>query len=195
MKISRREFIAGTAALSVSGIGSSLQAQPDPYDVLIAGQYANDVQFIQQEAGKYLGVDYKLAESPSTWTLQMGRYPGKYNGHPVDLHGYWIFRKGLRRCIQAVNYGAGPLDTWNKDSRASGNPEDWELFTFEKVSKQDRTVKIYNTAYVAHREFSTGEHFASDWRYYINLVGNSFSCNDTGNHAAIFIVKFGPNFH
>jgi hypothetical protein len=187
MTLSRRSFIGG-ATLSVAATNGFAQ---DPYDTLIAGQYANDVQFISQIGGQYLGDNFQLSTTPTPWTLRLGRYPGRINGTRVDWHGYWIYKKGVNQCWQAVNHGGGALVFWNQDGRARGNPEDWELFMFEKVDKNARTLKIYNSAYVPYRTIIEGHvPNPSDCRNYVNLVGTQFSCNDNSQHAAIFTVKF-----
>ncbi len=90
-----------------------------------------------------------------------------------------------------MNYGNNRLDYWNKDGRRSGNPEDWELFSFEPVSKDDRTVKIYATAYVSLRSSFPGQRpNPTGWNFYVNLVRDQFRCSANQANAAVFIVKF-----
>lgn len=201
-RYNRRTFLATT----VTGVGAAALfgglrqvhveagfANPaaSKFQTLIAGQYANDLKLIEQIGGRYFGPNFTLSDTPSSWTLQLGRYPGRYNGCSVDLHGYWIFLPGARKCWQAVERGGGELRYWNQDGQARGNPEDWELFTFEAVDPSAQTVKIANASYVPFRTCITG-HVPNprDNRNYINLVGNRFSCNDNAEHAAVFRVEF-----
>jgi hypothetical protein len=158
----------------------------DPYDVLLSGQYADRIRFIRQVGGQFLGADFRLTATPTDWLLRLGRYVGNYFGHPVDLHGYWVYRPDANKCWQAVNRGDGALQYWNDDGRASGPPEDWELFTFTAVNRADRTVKINNTSAPTFRLFGGG----GPERFFVNLVGDVFSCNDTSAHAAVFVVEF-----
>lgn len=157
------------------------------YRDLINGQYANNVLFVQQVGGLFFGNNFRLSESPTTWRLRLGRYKGRYSGKNVDIHGYWIFRSDAKMCWQAVNYGDGALQYWNEDGRATGSPQDWELFSFREVDEDTSTVKIYNAAYKARRS-ADDLHYAD--HNFINLVGDTFSCNDKEEHAAIFTVKF-----
>ena len=160
------------------------------YDDLIAGQYANDLKLIAQVRGLYFSQDFRLSNTPTTWRLRLGGYPGKYDGHPVDIHGYWIYLPGTNKCWQAINRGGGPLQYWNEDGKAAGNPEDWEIFQFEAVDKHAGTVKISNPSYVILRAV-TGQHpNTMTTPNYINLVGDQFSCNDSSPNAAIFRVEF-----
>ena len=145
--IRRRDFLGRTMAVAGAAAISGAALAQDPYDLLIGGQYANSVTFIAQAAGQYFGDNFTLSPSqPVRWQLRLGRYSGRYQGHAVDLHGYWIFHPDGRRCWQAVKRGNGPLAFWNQDRKAGGGPEDWELFSFAAVSKNDKTVKIYNTS-------------------------------------------------
>lgn len=199
MLITRRAFITGTSVSTLAMLANRARGQqPDPYQTLLMGQYANDLQLLQQEGGLYMGDNFQLSSTPMTWTLRLGRYPGRYNDHNVDLHGYWIYKKNVNQCWQAVNYGGGPLAFWNADGRARGNPEDWELFTFEKVdqnSDAQHTVRISNSAYTTHMTWMTG-HVPNTSPCYVNLVGNTFQCSDIQQNGAVFIVAFptSPNF-
>ena len=195
MKMHRRDFVVALgAAATAARAPKSLSATPDnPYDILIRGQYANDIQLVHQQTGKYFGVDFRPTDMPTTWALRLGRYVGRYNGKDVDLHGYWIFRKDANQCWQAVNYGNNRLDYWNKDGRRVGNPEDWELFSFEEVSRENRTVKIYATAYVSLRSSYPGQRPNPDgWSFYINIAREKFRCSAKKANAAVFTVRF-PN--
>src|SRR5262249_49128550 len=133
---------------------------------------------LQQVGGKYLGINFTLSDRPTDWLLKLGRYQGALPGRvALDLHGYWVFRAdGVNQCWQAVNGGGAGLAYWNSDGRAIGIPENWELFTFEQVSRDSNTVRIKNVG--------------SD--YYFGLVGDSFSCNERQANATLFVVQFPP---
>jgi hypothetical protein len=171
-KLNRRAFMGGTIGVGVS-IATCVRAQPDPYDTLIGGQYANTIKFVEQAGGQYFGPNFQLSPTPSEWRLAVGRYIGRVGGAPVDWHGYWIFKPHANQCWQAVNGGGSRLAFWNQDGRAAGQPEDFELFNFIAVNKAERTVKIQGI----HGRF-------------IGLVGNTFNCSENGPHAAIFTVQF-----
>jgi hypothetical protein len=88
----------------------------------------------------YVDQSYHLSGKPApgkpdvvTWQATYG----KYN----DLKGYWITFINDKECWQAVKT-CGPLDFWNKDHKATGSPEDWELFVFVRAG--DGKVKIQN---------------------------------------------------
>jgi hypothetical protein len=154
----------------------SLAAAPDLYDTLIAGQYANSLR-LRQVAGKYLDHDFKLSDARALWVLNLGFYKGRWQDRPVDFKGYWIFNPDGRRCWQAAN-GRGPkIAYWNQDGRAAGNPEDWELFTFQAVDKNNQTVRIHTT----------------NGGNYVRLVRDTFSLQtQKPAEAAIFVVEFDP---
>lgn len=162
----------------------------DPYDALINNQYANRVRFIRQVGGQYLGSNFKLASGPTDWRLTLGRYAGRYGGHPVDLHGYWIFHPNANKCWQTMYRGGNPLQYWNEDGKATGNPEDYELFMFQAVNKADRTVKIYNASWEAYCRLTGALPGIGSWVNYVGLVGDAFSCNESPDNAAIFVVEF-----
>lgn len=172
----RRSFCLSAVAL---GLGSSMdrsEAQQNPdldYDALINGQYANRIR-LRQVGGYYMDSNFRLSSSPETWTLVLGRYDGKMQGVPVHWTGYWIFNPEGTKCWQAVNYN-GPLHYWNEDTKATGYPQDWELFKFEKLNPQLKTVRIKNAV-------NTGG--------YVGLVGNQFDANHPQSSAAIFYVEF-----
>jgi hypothetical protein len=173
MQLHRRAFVAGAVGIGF-GTTTTVSAQPDPYDMLIAGQYANKVKFLEQAGGLFIGPNLQLTSNSTDWLLKLGRYIGREHGQPVDWHGYWIFRPDARLCWQAVNSGGGALDFWNRDGKAAGDPEDFELFNFIPVSKPQKTVKIQ----AIHG-------------YFVGLVGNTFNCSEHVDHAAIFTVQFG----
>lgn len=145
----------------------------DRYDTLIEHQYANRIRLLRQAGGQYLGANFMLSAGPTDWMLRLGRYQGATGGHTYVLHGYWIFRPDANMCWQARN-ASGPLDYWNKDGKAVGNPEDWELFRVDAVSKADQTVKIYN----------------AKSKSYIGLVNQTFACDEAKANAAVFQVEF-----
>jgi hypothetical protein len=144
------------------------------FDDLIAGQYAGVLRLIEQVGGSYFGRNFNLSQTPTEWQLQLGRYQGNLGHGPIDLHGYWIFRTDAHMCWQAVNGGGGGLQYWNQDGLAQGNPENWELFNF--FPWQGNRVKI---------QCSSGM-----GGYFINLVGNTFFCNDNEANGAAFNVQF-----
>ncbi len=93
---------------------------------------------------------------------------GSYNG----LHGYWIFKPSIRQCWQAVLNAGSYLRFWNADGQASGNPEDWELFTFEAADAGANQVVIRQI-----------------YGQYVNFVGGVFKSNaPTKGQAAVFFV-------
>jgi hypothetical protein len=186
---SRRRFLQLAGASTVV-LADTVLAQ-DPFESLINNQYANRVRFLRQAGGQYFGADFRLAPTPTEWLLKLGRYPGRYQGTAVDLHGYWIFRTDANQCWQAVNRGGGPLKYWNADGRAAGNPEDWELFSFSAVDRSERTVKIFNTSWATYRRaVGSLPDRRRDWRNHIGLTGETFSCNESEQNAAIFVVEF-----
>jgi len=162
----------------------------DPFDVLIDGQYANDVQFVRQEGGLFLGPNFDLAAAPTPWTLRLGRYDGKYHNTPVNLRAYWIYKKSVNMCWQAENRGGGSLKFWNQDGHAAGSPEDFELFSFYAVDRRKRTLKIFNPSYHRYLEALNGAYNGTNDPCYVNLVGNTFMCNDSFANAAIFTARF-----
>jgi hypothetical protein len=182
--LTRRQFIqlAGGSLAGVGALGGTLYGQ-DPYDTLIIGQWANRIRLLQQIGGQHLQENFTLGTTAADWLLRVGRYRGRQGGRPVDTHGYWIFKgNGERKCWQRVSRRQGgdrtPIGTlryWNEDGRAVGDPEDWELFVFEQVSRLDRTVKI---------------RWARSTTTYVGLVGTVFSCNSPAARAAIFRVEF-----
>jgi hypothetical protein len=182
---SRREFIAAASAGVIVAAASPsavlAQRQLDQYDVLIQGQFANRLRLLQQVGGQFLQVDFTLGGTGTDWRLQLGRYRGRVNDRPVNVTGYWIYHpdSNVNKCWQAgLDNGQRPLRYWNNDGRAAGSPEDWELFTFEAVNRQDMTVKIRNSRFPL---------------VYVSLVGTRFDCNGRGaRQAAIFKVEF-PN--
>jgi hypothetical protein len=146
------------------------------FDYLIAGQYAGVAKFMEQVGGSYFGPNFTLTQTPMNWLLKLGRYSENVGHGPIDLHGYWIFRTDVNKCWQAVNGGGGALQYWNEDGQAQGNPENWELFNFYAVDPNQNTVKIAS---------GSGE-----GGQFINLVGDTFSCSENGDNAAIFRVQF-----
>jgi hypothetical protein len=173
VQLTRRSFLTVTGLTATSlGLPRLAKAQ-DPYETLIAGQFANRIRLLQQVGGQFLQRDFTLGSTPTDWMLQLGQYRGKINDKAVDWSGYWIFHPTARRCWQAA---AGDLRYWNADGRAVGNPEDWELFTFHRVNTADRTVRIKNTP------------TSGGW---VSLVGSRFKCNGSGPaQAAVFVVQF-----
>jgi hypothetical protein len=162
---------------------------PNPYDTLIQGQYTGNLKLKEQNVKKYFGPNFNLTDTPTTWSLQLGRYAGRYHDHAVDLHGYWIFKQGVNQCWQAVERGGGPLQFWNADGHAAGAPEDWELFTIYEVSKPNGTVSIYNTSYMPYITDTTG-HVPNNPQCYVGLTGAAFDCSETSANAAVFHVEF-----
>jgi hypothetical protein len=83
------------------------------------------------------------SSTPSIWhRLEALDDKGFYSAHQdVDLHGYWIYRTDANQCWQVQGGTCGPLTFWNKDGRAQGNPDNWELFNFVAVNKNQGTVK------------------------------------------------------
>jgi hypothetical protein len=147
----------------------------DPYDVLIAGQWANAIRLLQQVGELYFQTDFKLGPSPTDWFLALGWHQEKKGRYTKRRAGYWIFRTDVKLSWMAVGAN-GPLRYWNEDGQARGNPENWELFAFEAVNRPERVVRIKNAWSGA----------------YITLRGDVFSCQGQQNEAALFYVDF-PN--
>src|SRR5262245_19646287 len=186
--MTRRRFLSATAATAAWTRVSWAQ---DPFDSLIQGQYANRLRFVRQAGGQYLGDRFKLSATPTEWLLKLGRYAGRYRGQAVDLRAYWIFKPNANVCWQAINRGGGALQYWNQDGRAVGNPEDWELFTFDVVNKGQKTVKIYNASFAAYaKAIGTWQKDQTKVRCYVDLVGDTFSCKGNVSEAAVFSVEF-----
>lgn len=116
--------------------------------------------------GEYLDYSFHLSNlaANATWVLTQG----KYN----QLTGYWIFRPDVKMCWQAVNAN-GPLDYWNQDGRAKGNPEDWELFVFELVDAAAGVVRVKNI-----------------YGRYVRFALGSFVCDTGPDDAGHFYVDF-----
>lgn len=147
-------------------------AQPNPYNTLIGGQYAAPIR-LKQVGGRYLSHDFKLTSSADVWSLELGRYNWVNKGKTTVYTGYWIFTPDGVKCWQAAG-GAGPaLAYWNQDGRATGNPQDWEIFNFEAVRPQDGTVRI---------KHKSGR--------YVHLVGETFQLANGRDDAAIFVPEF-----
>jgi hypothetical protein len=115
------------------------------YSIQVLTAYVNGNQVGQgdQPPRVYLGTDFTGSTTPVAWWI----VPGKYNG----AFGSWIFR-GDRNCTWPGPFGApptqppagaacralqatsgGPFAYWNVDGRATGTPEDFELFEFKPV--------------------------------------------------------------
>jgi hypothetical protein len=193
MSIDRRTFIGiGLAAVAAEAI-PAFAAPPDPYDALVSGQYAGEIRIRLQGGGLYLGQDFKLSGTPATWRLRLGHYPGEYNGHGVDLHGYWIYKQNANQCWQAVNGGGGALQYWNADGKAKGSPEDYELFTFRQHDHNSRTIKIFNTSFDPRFTWNTGHVPEPEQeRCYVGLTGDTFRCDRTLAQSEIFVIEFIP---
>jgi hypothetical protein len=113
---------------------------------------------------EYLSETFQLTNNKTHWRPDRGSYNG--------LHGYWIFRPSVRQCWQAVLNAGSYLRYWNTDGQAQGNPEDWELFIFEKADGGIDQVVIRNI-----------------YGGYVNFVGGFFRCNaPTKAQAAVFTV-------
>jgi hypothetical protein len=170
-------------------------ALADDFSDLISNQYAGTIQ-LQQISGPYVGTNFGLTSTATTWRLELGQYkgvittqPGGWSffpihrdttHQPVDLYGYWIFRTDVNRCWQVQGGTCGPLVYWNQDGKAQGNPENWELFTFKAYNPAQHQVKIQSS--VSDLKTTT---------CWVNIVGNTLTCNADEAHAAIFTVIFG----
>lgn len=161
------------------------------YEALISNQYPGRIR-LRQLAGSYFGHDFTLTPTPAEWDLHLGRYKGRYSGTDVDIHGYWIFLPGARKCWQAIGRGNRGLRYWNEDNRAVGAPEDWELFSFTPVSEVGNRVKLHNSSFIAYKKATRGldGRWASSERYFIGLTGNVFNCNERQSSAVEFYVEF-----
>jgi hypothetical protein len=180
--LSRREFIAATASSAVAS--TSALAYQDPYDRLLKLQYSGNVRLRVLQG--YLGNDFRLSSTPTEWRLAEGRYRGRYSGTNVDLHGYWIFLPNANRCWQVMNRGNGPLRFWNADGRATGKPEDFELFSFSEVDRAGKTAKVFNASLGAYNTATGGTRS----KPYVGLVQDTFACDETAQGASIFTVEF-----
>lgn len=165
-------------------------ASADNYDDLIANRYLGTVR-LQQVGGSYVGLDFKATTTPTTWLLKSGHYKGRltfvkgsWKGEgvhqDVDLHGYWIYRTDANQCWQVQGGSGGSLVYWNQDGKAHGDPENWELFTFNLVNKSQGTVIIQTSI--------------SDFKPlpgWVSLVNNQFACLANQKlYAAVFKVTF-----
>jgi hypothetical protein len=167
------------AAPSPTSTAAASTPNPTPaFAALVAGQYAGVLQSLKQVGGSFFGPNFTLSPKPTKWLLKLGRYKGTSEEGPVDLHGYWIFRTDVQMCWQAVQAGGGALQYWNQDGSAKGNPDERALFAFipvDNIPNIPQAVKI--------RCIGGGG-------YFVNLVGDTFSCDDSEDHATIFIVEF-----
>jgi hypothetical protein len=119
-------------------------------------------------AGQYL--DHGFSLSPSSENVIWYNKAGSYDTY--HFHGYWIFIPGINECWQAVNAN-GPLDLWNKDGNAHGNPQDWELFIFEYADGTNSSVHVRNI-----------------WGKYVRYASPRFVCDADRNNAATFYPVF-----
>ena len=142
---------------------------PQQVQQLVSGNYFGALR-LQYGVHAYFNYQFGLTNTSRppfpTWVTQRGTY-GR-------LTGYWIFRSDARQCWQAVNTN-GPLDMWNKDGHAKGNPEDWELFVFELVDLANSYVRVRNI-YGAYVRFDG--------------PSNRFRCDGNQANAANLIVEF-----
>lgn len=120
-------------------------------------------------SGQYLGHGFGLTGRPApgrpdqtVWVAT----PGQYGG----LRGYWIYLPGANKCWQARD-AHGPLRYWNEDGRATGNPEDWELFVFKPVDLSKGLVRVGNI-----------------YGSYIRYSGSGYSSDGNVNDASVFVV-------
>jgi hypothetical protein len=181
-QVSRRLFVG--LCLSGAFPTEPVLAQPAG-DVasLLAGRYVGEVA-LRLTGGQYLGPDFRLAPAPTRWILRPGRYDGRFEGDPVHLSGYWIYHPDSKRCWQAAG-GMGPrLAYWNEDGRATGLPEDWELFAFSRGDGAQVTISKLN-----HRKLAC----------YVVLKGDQFSLHsrtlpETNPEAHPKRVMFSPEF-
>lgn len=148
------------------------KADPVKIERLVAGQYFGAYR-LGYGAGQYLNNTFGLSSISQdtslqsfTWINEAGSYPS-YN-----LHGYWIFRTNIHQCWQAVNAN-GPLVLWNKDGKAKGNPEDWELFVYEFADSEHSSVFVKNI-----------------WGRYVRYASPHFVCDSNQANAAAFYPEF-----
>ncbi len=120
---------------------------------------------------QYLGHGYVPTRLPApgaddkvTWAATFGSYGA--------LNGYWIYYPTGNKCWQASNpQTGGPLQNWNEDGKANGNPEDWELFVFVPVNAAKGTVRVKNI-----------------YGYYVRFIAGKFTCDATDANASIFVI-------
>ena len=117
-------------------------------------------------------VDYSFKNSAPTQTNKWAwnLHDGRYN----QLKGYWIFRTDANQAWQCRDTN-GPLALWNADGRATGNPEDWELFLVEAVDKAQGSIRLKNV-----------------YGRYVRRDGatNTFRCDGSKDAAQVFFVEF-----
>jgi hypothetical protein len=138
---------------------------PADFTALFQLAYGQSVKLATLD-GLYVGDGITLGTSATSWILVTGSYG--------QLRGYWIFRWDVV-CWQAVN-SDGPLEFWNADSNASGDPQDWELFIFEPVDVPRNQVRIKNI-----------------YGKYVNRIGGILSCTSDQTGAAVFVITFVSN--
>lgn len=122
-------------------------------------------------AGQYLNHSFGLSskpQDPSGQSFVWVNRPGTYNA----LRGYWIFMPNARQCWQAINTN-GPLTMWNKDGKAKGDPEDWELFVYEFADNEHSAVFVKNI-----------------YGRYVRYAAPGFVCDSDKGNAAAFYPEF-----
>lgn len=187
--LNRRQFLqkgalSGSAAMAFlascrkdMALASAKHTVDPNFDTLINKQYANALR-LKQVGGQYVGYDFKLTPTPVDWVLELARYQGRISGHPVDYTGYWVFKPNEKLCWQCQN-GYGALAYWDQDRKATGNPEDFEIFSFYVVDRERQTVVMQNP------------HGA-----YVQLIGDTFSCDGNKGSVAVELVpEFNPLLH
>jgi Trypsin-like peptidase domain len=128
---------------------------------IVTREYEGPIR-LRYNANSYLGHSYKLSTTADQWDLNKGSYN--------EYSGYWICRNVPRKCWQA---SSGSLTTWNADNRATGNPEDQELFVFEMVNPIQSTVRVKNI-----------------YGGYVVLSGDVFKVSGNQANASVFIIEF-----
>ena len=120
------------------------------------GAYVNNQQVPSAPGtNKYLGVRFDAVDTKTVWRATPGRFQSGV--------GYWIFRTDMTcgwngpygspahqppapagcQAIQAPS-AFGALSYWNRDGRAQGTPQDYELFQFIPVQDGRGGYKVAN---------------------------------------------------
>jgi len=97
------------------------------FDDLIQGKYKGLLRLGYQEE-YFINDSFRIDKVPATWNIQSGKYG--------NITGYWIFLLNVNKCWQAP--GTRGVITYWEGSSAHGDPEDWELFRFEKADPDPR---------------------------------------------------------
>ena len=133
------------------------------FDDLIGNAFGGTIALIYNPPDDYFG----YAFTPNRGEIRWSTKPGTYNA----LRGLWIFKPNVNIAWQVQ--GGGWLGYWNADGRATGNPEDMELFVFESVDAAQKRVHIKNV-----------------YGGYVHLVENHFRADASVAGADTFTVKF-----